>query len=678
MKDINKRAAHLSSAAFILSAILFVAMFIASRITNYQVIGYIGWHILAGSVIWLYLAILYYLKELVEIEKLDYSAMAADSTSTIFQGSQERKAMFTVARRRLELYEKWFTPGFALVVAAAYIGLGLMCLKNSRNIVEDLQRAPLGPALFMVVIAFVSFALSRYATGVSSDPITRALRAGGSNLVSAAILALAAAVMLALRFFQIEMPLRIFTSIVPFVMIVIGAEVVVSQIFGMYRPRVAGQYHMPAFDSRLLSIINEPGGILHTAAHTIDYQFGFKVSQTWFYKLLEKAILPLILFAMLGLYLLSCFVVVNPGQQAVIEYYGSFDKGRLVNPGLNFKLPWPIEKAYVYDTDKIHQIDIGYSEDNDEEQNKVSRKPLLWGEKHYKYEYRLLVATDPTENSDQGVVPVSIVIAAVPVQYCIKDLSAYVYNNKEPVKMLESICYRELVRYGASTRVETGAFGDDVTAASILGAGRGEAARVLRERIQKKSDEVGLGIKIVMVGLQGVHPPLEVAKDYEGVIGAIQKRQAVVLGALAQKNKTLTELGGSIKQVDSLYGMASKFQENKSTAAPAKVEKMAAALDDAFASASGEIFKILSVARSYAYQKSETARSEGERFASQILAYDDAPEIYMQQQRLSTLEDTLDGVRKYVVVTGDNDSEVVVVDLQESLTPSLYDIEAPK
>ncbi|AQQ71930.1 Modulator of FtsH protease HflK [Limihaloglobus sulfuriphilus] len=679
MKETYKRAAYLSSAAFILSLVFFVTLFIGSGISNYPVIRYLGWYGLSGSLIWLYLVILYYLKYLAEIEKLDYSMMAAESSSTIFQGSSERKAMFMVARNRLTVYEKWFTPGFSLLTAAMYIGFGLSTLKSSAGVLDEVQGKPLGPALLMVAVAFISFAFSRYATGTSATSASKALRGGGSNMLSFSLIAIVLAVMLALKFFQYDMPIRIGTRVVPYIMLLIGGEIVVSQIFDIYRPRFAGQYHMPAFDSRLLSTINEPGGILHTAAHTIDYQFGFKVSQTWFYKLLEKAILPLVLFMMLAMYLLSCFVVVNPGQQAVIEYFGSFERGKLAEPGLTLKLPWPIEKAYIYNTDRIQQIHVGYQEkDEGQDSNEISRKPLLWGEKHYEYEYRLLVSTDRVEDSDEGVVPVSIVIAAVPIQYRIKDLQAYVYNHNNPVGLLESICYRELVRYGANARVETEAFGDEVKTNSLLGAGRGEAARSLKKSIQKYSDEIGLGVEIVMVGLQGVHPPLEVAKEYEQVIGSIQKRQAIILDALAMENKIMTELGGGINQVNRLYEMAEEYQAKKSTADRQELEKMALELDEAFTSASGEIFKDLSQARSYAYDKSETARAEGERFASQILAFREAPRIYLQQLRLQTLEETLQDIRKYVVVSDDQDSEVMIVDLQESLAPSLYDIEVPE
>ncbi|GAI54786.1 unnamed protein product, partial [marine sediment metagenome] len=165
---------------------------------------------------------------------------------------------------------------------------------------------------------------------------------------------------------------------------------------------------------------NEPGGILHTAASAIDYQFGFKISQTWFYKLLEKAIVPLILFAAAALYFLSCIVVVGPDEQAIIEHFGNPVKGadgvkigvKIYEPGLSLKWPWPIDKIYKYPTKRIMELAIGYKPKIDPQTGMPEREPKLWGTQHYEEEYKLLVASrqsSATLSADD--VPVSLVIA---------------------------------------------------------------------------------------------------------------------------------------------------------------------------------------------------------------------------------------------------------------------------
>ena len=198
--------------------------------------------------------------------------------------------------------------------------------------------------------------------------------------------------------FEIFIVLNVVNWVIPILLIVLGAETALNVVFDIYRPRVKGEYGRSAFDSRLLGIINEPGGILHTAASTVDYQFGFKVSQTWFYKLLEKAILPLVLFAAVTLYSLSCIVVVSPDEEAIIEHFGNpLERSgdvRLAGPGLAFKLPWPFGIAYKHPTKTISQLNIGFVPEIDPETKEIKRDPRLWGKAHYAEEYPLLVASE--------------------------------------------------------------------------------------------------------------------------------------------------------------------------------------------------------------------------------------------------------------------------------------------
>ncbi|MFA5252422.1 MAG: SPFH domain-containing protein, partial [Phycisphaerae bacterium] len=448
-------------------------------------------------------------------------------------------------------------------------------------------------------------------------------------------------------------------------------------VLDIYRPRLKGQYARSAFDSRLLGTINEPGGLFRTAASTIDYQFGFKVSQTWFYKLIEKAIAPLILFAAVTLYLLSCIVVVNPNEEAIIEHLGNPLIGpgrvRLAKPGLTFKWPWPIDIAYKHPTKMVSEISIGFVPKYKPGTKELDREPLLWGKAHYEKEYLLLVASGQTSaRPNAGAVPVSLIVATVPVQYKIKDLYSFIYNHNEPEKLLESICYHELTRFAASAKIEVN---DEASInQSLLGAGRAEAERILTSRIQAAADEAGLGVEITFLGLAGIHPPPEVAGDYQKVIGAVQKKQALILGAFAERNKVLSALAGSVEDVDKLYSLAAKYQQATEKNQPKEIEKLAKDLDSAFAGAKGDIFSILRKAQSYAFEKATLAQATGQRFDSQLKAYRAAKEIYKQEQRLAALEEALANTRKYVVVADQNDTQVFIFDAQEKLTPSLYEL----
>src|SRR5438045_9662339 len=101
-------------------------------------------------------------------------------------------------------------------------------------------------------------------------------------------------------------------------------------ILEMYRPRVKGKFERPLYDSRLVGLLGQPEGLITTAAQAIDYQCGFKVSETWFYRFFERAILWLVPLQVLLLILSTGFVVIEPGAQGLLEHFGRPVEGRRV------------------------------------------------------------------------------------------------------------------------------------------------------------------------------------------------------------------------------------------------------------------------------------------------------------------------------------------------------------
>jgi len=688
MATSSKRAEHVALTCLILSVIFFGITFFVGRGSGFFSVSALSWLILATALVWFVLFIQFHQRSLAEQEKLDMSQLTAGKKdAAIFQAKTEQATLFAVAQRRLRILEKWFIPIFSVIIAIYKIAIGLYLLQAVSAPSEVQSQRPLLVAIGMTAIAFVSFLVSRYATGLSAQSHWKPLRAGGSYLLSVAVLSFVLALGLALVQFKKFIVIDIIDWVIPVLLVLLGIETAANVVFDIYRPRLKDQYSRAAFDSRLLGVINEPGGILRSAADAIDYQFGFKVSQTWFYKLLVKAIAPLVLFAAFTLYLLSCIIVVNTNEQAIIEHFGNPRNNpnsvRIVGPGLSFKWPWPIDIAYTYPTKRISEISIGFVPEADQ----ANLKPLLWGEKHYEEEHSLLVASEQTSaGSTAGAVPVSLVVAAVPVQYRIKDLYSFLYNYGqrqerdgtivyEAEEMLKSICYRELTRFAASAKIEV----DDIQSGdglqqSLLGAGRAEAKRILTGRIQQAADDAGLGVEIMFLGLQGIHPPLEVASAYQEVVGAVQKKQAFILNAEALRNTTLTTLVGSIQEADSLYTIASQYQQAKRQNQTEKVEELSIDLDRAFAQARGEIYQTLRSSQSNAFETATLAEATGRRFASQLEAYKAAEQIYKHRLKLAVLEEALGNIRKYVVVADPNDTQIFIVDVTEKEIPSLYNL----
>ncbi len=679
MKISAKRAEYVALSALVVSIVFFSVSFFLAGWSGSFTIYALSWLILSSVLIWLVLVIQFHQRALAEQEKLEMAQLAKSGQDrTIFRSSEGQEGLFAVAQRRLKLFEKWFIPIFSGLIAAYQIAFGLYLWSKVPKPEQIELSRPLICAIYMVAMAFVSFLISRYATGMAAESRWMPLRGGGGVLFVVALLCFAVAVGLALVQFKINVVIVVMRWIVPVLLVVLGAETTLNVILDIYRPRLKGQYSRAGFDSRLLGLINEPGGILRTAATAIDYQFGFKVSQTWFYKLLEKAVVPLLLFCIASLHLASCLVVIGPDEEAVIERLGRpmiVDGSRTLGSGIIFKWPWPIDIIYKYPAKKIHQLDIGFVAHTDP---RLANQPLLWGMDHYKEEYNLLVATESLGGEPRqvgGAVPVSLIRAAIPVQYRVKDLYSYLYLHKDPSKTLEAICYREVVRFAASAKIETDRQGSSTSGKeSLLGAGRAKAAAILKQRIQDKADEQQLGVEIVFLGLPGFHPPPKVAEDYQQVVGSVQKKQALVLEAQAKRDRDLSSLAGSVQKASELYSLAQSYQQARAGVDASAVAEAEGNLDEAFEQAEGDIFATVREAQSYGFEKARLARATGERFAEQLKAYMAAPEIYRRELLLSVLEESLANIRKYVVVTDPNDTQVFIIDVQEKLTPSLYEL----
>lgn len=668
----SKKAQNTALLAFCLSVVFFAATFLLGVVWQILAVYILSMQILAGMLVWGVLAVQFYTRSRAEQEKLDMAQMSKSlRQETIFSGGADRTSLFEQAQKRLVFFEKWILPILSILIAVVEISLGLLMYNRVTAIVEWKFQNPLLCLVLLVIISFISFLLSRYATGMSAEAVWRPLRAGGSYLLMTAFLGGLAVISLGLAQFKYTFGLTILEYGIPWLLVVLGCEIILNTILDIYRPRVAGQYTIGALDSRLLGLINEPGGLFHTVASAIDYQFGFQVSQTWFYKMLEKAILPLILLMAVVLYLMTSIVIVGPGQQGVIEHLGSPAPergGRQIGPGLAFKWPWPFDQVYLYPVDLIQKVNIGFIEGDDEKNNS-----LLWGQEHYEQEDNLIVAAaGVAADSKQDTVPVGIIRANVTVLYRIKDVSSYLYKHLDAKQTLELICSRELTKYGASATVETD---DNNVEKSLLGKGRLEASRVLRQRIQDSADDMELGVEIVLCGVQGIHPPPKLAQNYQDVTGSFQTRQASVLRAIAQRNITLTELAGSIDEVDAIYDLVQKYSQVKDTLSAEQNEQMRKEIAALLFKAKGQVFTAVCQAQAEAFEKATLAEATGQRFIGQLKAYQANPQLYKQMERLKMLEDSLAKVRKYIVVADTKDTQVYIVDLQEKLTPSLYDMD---
>lgn len=504
-----------------------------------------------GLIVWLAALLICRQRELVALERRDLELLLREKRAVGAEGMFDDSG-FRVAETRLAWMLRWLSPTMSLIFGAYLIGTGiytwLIASKFAIGSKEWVPAVQLGLALTILpVVLFLTFLYSRFASGLARVPEWSVLRACGSYLLGNTIATLALILCLGVLVYAGEpMWEHTLAYALPIVMVILGCEALLNFVLDIYRPRTPGQESRAAFDSRLLGLLSEPGGLAHSLAEAINYQFGFQVSQSWFYKLLERTIAPLIATGALALWLLSTVVVVGANERAIIERFGEkVDAEHPLEQGVHFKLPWPFAVAHKVNTDEVRQIVIGFQidEEGEAENPHEHEGVILWtdakhgGREHFDFVMlpsRAGVAT--TRAAGAADVPVHILRMSLVVQYRVDAgrLSAYLTDMSDPEDFLRSTAWQELTRFNIGTSVD-----------SLLRERRERVGEELARRIREKLDEHNAGIEVVHVGLQAVHPENTVAQAFQRVVVAEQEKVTAVRQAQVRENSLLSRVSGS-------------------------------------------------------------------------------------------------------------------------------------
>ena len=561
MKDQN-RGKNIALAGTVLQVAFTLTLLVIALKTGSHAAMTAMWYFIGGVGVWLMTALLFYSRKLERQEQRELDELDAKGDSGgLFQ--RGRDLSLRPAAARVRFIEKWIVPGFTLVLGGYYAVMGALVLAGVRFQAGQQETDPLrnlgAGILFAIIPGFLAFLFSRYCTGMSSQPQWRPLRAAASQLLLGALLIAGILGVFAAGWWGYRRVDFYVAYVVPAAQIVLAAELIITFLLEIFRPRVPGEEHRLTYDGRILGLLAEPTRVGHSIAETLNYQFGFEVSKTWFYKLLGKALVPLVLLGALVLWLMSGLVIVQQGQQGVVLHWGRAEAGHVLEPGLRVKWPWPIDTVRMFDTGKVHELQVGVGEAR--ERVVVNGHELqLWTEKHGAYtELDFLVAIPSRDRvgaargpaggagGDSPPPPVNIINLVLSVQYRIADPYKFGYRHVDAGKVFENASYREMVRYCASATLDTRA--PDAPAHSpqaIMTSGWADASRALEDRIRRAVGPEGLdlGVDIAVVQLLAVHPPAEAAEAFEAVLAAEREQDRARYEAEGQANKTLAAVAG--------------------------------------------------------------------------------------------------------------------------------------
>ncbi|MGB0714938.1 MAG: SPFH domain-containing protein [Phycisphaerae bacterium] len=413
-------------------------------------------------------------------------------------------------------------------------------------------------------------------------------------------------------------------------------------------------------------------------ADAVNYQFGFEVSSTWFYQLLQRWMLPIMVLTALAIFMLTSIVIVSPDERVVVERFGKVVGGPTASlePGLYFKWPYPIDVIYRAPVTRTQEIVIGEASEDEHEDH--AKEASLWTEAHdYVPELMLLVASekDAVANDSMGSKngeanelsqssPMSLLMVSVPIQYRIKNIQDYLYQYDQPEKLLEAEAYRILSEYASGVDI-----------AELMGPGRETFNREFRDMLQARIDELNVGFELVFAGVADAHPPAknEVANSFQSVIQAQIQQDADVQRAEGEARRILVRAAGTVTRAKELDAVITEMNELKKqddadaevvASLEAKVESLLFGdVGESIAPPGGQVAKQLADARARASRDVSKAAAKVRKFSTEVAAYEAAPELYLHRKHLAVYEN-LGFIRRYLIA-GDPESVLVTYTTQQ-------------
>lgn len=203
----------------------------------------------------------------------------------------------------------------------------------------------------------------------------------------------------------------------------------------------------------------------------------------------------------------SCTYTVDQSEYAVLETFGK-PSSNIINPGLNFKLPYPIQSVRKISRETF-SLTLGYEETKSNMVIHENESKMITGDEN-------------------------IILADLEVQWRISDPIAFLYNTDQPVNIL----------YNATSSALRGVIGS-TTVDNVLTDGRAEIMNDIRSHLTTLVNDYGLGVSIVNVNLQDVDlPNEEVSNAFKKVTSAREERITKINEANKYKNEKINTAEG--------------------------------------------------------------------------------------------------------------------------------------
>ena len=281
----------------------------------------------------------------------------------------------------------------------------------------------------------------------------------------------------------------------------------------------------------------------------LEKNTGITMRSLWSMRLIKSVIPYAFIAALLILWGTSGVVQIDASEQGAHYRLGKLADEPLT-AGLHFTLPWPFDRVEVYETGKVQQLSVGYISDDSMDN--------LWTAEHGVEEHRLLLG------GGEELVSVNL-----RVEYKIGDLKTYLKSSAAPEAILQAMAYEALTMKTIGTDLNT-----------LLSTDRVAFAKDMRDELRAGAAERALGLEVVGVVLESIHPPVEIADIYQKLLRAgVDAERIKLLANATAEEKLITAQTGKATLIgqataDKEYAIAKAYGSVAEFLAAAEADKL--------------------------------------------------------------------------------------------------------
>jgi modulator of FtsH protease HflK len=222
----------------------------------------------------------------------------------------------------------------------------------------------------------------------------------------------------------------------------------------------------------------------------------------------------LLIAGILLIWLATGIYIVGPGEQGVVLQFGRVIT--TAGPGLNYRLPWPIQEARVVNVEAIQRLEVGF--------RTSPRQPGV---------LQPVPAESLMLTGDENIVEAQLI-----VQYRINDPIRFLFHLREPVQSLR-----------ASTEVALRSRVGNMTIDNFLTIGRATAQDEARDFLQQLMDNYESGVLVTDVKLQTVDAPEQVKDAFHEVVRAREDREKMINQAQGYYEDVIPKARGEAQEI---------------------------------------------------------------------------------------------------------------------------------